>query len=203
MILCVLKTGGEYNAGHVERLRAQVADHAPGIEFRCLTDDPAVPGGVPLEHGWPGWFSKLELFGVQGPCLYLDLDVTVTGDLALLLDAAAQHDLVMCRGFHGDDDPNPFNSSVMGWCGDLGYLRDLFASDPDRWIARHALRTSWGDQGFIIDHVVGRRIETWQDLLPGMVLSYKRGVLMGEDASDMRVCVYHGQPKPWHLSSTC
>nr|WP_145924153.1 hypothetical protein [Halomonas elongata] len=44
----------------------------------------------PLAHGWPGWWSKLELFRPHGgDLLYLDLDTVVRGDLQPLIDAPA------------------------------------------------------------------------------------------------------------------
>lgn len=198
-VLCVLRLGGGFDHGHVARLRHQVRRHAPRSPFVALTDSKIVPADCArrLEHGWPGWWSKVEALRVPGPCLYLDLDVSVVGDLGPLLDEAARHDLVMCRGFWGDEDPNPLNSSIMGWRGDAPRrLHDLFLTRPAEFIGRGRARACWGDQGFIAANFEGR-IAAWQDLLPGAVVSYKRGALRGERMDDCRVLASHGDPRPW------
>ena len=83
-VVCVLKVGGEYDTGHVARLAHQVREHSPpGTPFVCLTDDTMLGADFarPLQHTWPGWWSKLEIYRIPGPCLYLDLDVTVVGEI--------------------------------------------------------------------------------------------------------------------------
>lgn len=197
-VACVWKTGGIYTASHVDRLKAQVERHAPtGTPFMCLSDFATYSTTSAMKHGWPGWWSKVELLNHEGPILYLDLDVNVIGDLGPLLEAAWRHDLVMARGFWGPDDPNEFNSSVMAWRFDApSQLYDLFLTDPDRFMEEGKRRDRWGDQGFIAAHHKGQ-ILAWQDKLPGMVCSYKRGALMGENLDDCRVLVSHGDPKPW------
>jgi hypothetical protein len=63
-VACVLRSGGEYTAAHVERLRAGVARHLPGVGFVCLSDVPVDCERVELEHGWPGWWAILAERGV-------------------------------------------------------------------------------------------------------------------------------------------
>ena len=172
-VVCVLKTGGVYDFGHVARLAFQLHAHGvDGSDFLCLTDDERTleaDFAEKLEFGWPGWWSKIEVLNRPGPLLYLDLDVNVVGDLTPLLAAAARHDFIMSRGFWGDEDPNPYNSSVMAWKGDAPrHLYDRFLSAPERYIAEHtkmpAARTRWGDQGFIAAHHPWP-IDTWQAAL--------------------------------------
>ena len=201
IITCVLRSGGDFKPCHVERLACQVAEHAPRVDLICLTDQVERVSAlgvkaVPLANAWLGWFAKLEIFRLPGPCLYLDLDVTILGDLSPLLEAAAEHEFVMCRGFWGVDDPSHVNSSVMGWSGDAGHLYREFLSAPKAHMSVYSNSRKWGDQAFIRDNH-GDHIDLWQLVLPGKIASYKRGALMGEDLSDCRVLVSHGQPRPW------
>ena len=170
--LCVLKTGGQYNASHVERLRWQV-----GQEVVCLTDDPEVQGAtIPLTENWPGWWSKLELFKHNlGKCCYLDLDVTVQR-------------LDWVYGLRGDFcawvDPYPgrvshLNSSFMLWEGAQPQLIDGFnesrkheARSDQEWIAKR-----------IHPELVGE---------PDIVSFKKHG-----RPREAGLVVYHGHPKPW------
>lgn len=201
-VVCVLKTGGDYDYGHVARLVQQVRAHGRGVPFTCLTDDPrAMEAGYarPLSRGWPGWWSKAEAWSLPGPILLLDLDVTITNDLAPLLEVARQHDLVACRNFW-DGDRHHINSSVVAWRGNAGpQLHEAFVADPEGFMCEYGPPPQpfrWGDQGFIAEHALCH-VEMWQDLLPGAVLSFKRDLLRGADASRLTVCVSHGQPKPW------
>ena len=91
-VACVLKSGGRYNADWVYKLQEMVRQRLSlPHHFVCLSDIP-IPGVdvILLRHDWPGWWSKIELFGPSlyhaKRILYLDLDVLVTGSL----DAIAQ-----------------------------------------------------------------------------------------------------------------
>jgi hypothetical protein len=204
-VLCVLKGGGEYRPKHAARLFDQFLQHAPvDCEFLCLTDQLRevealnVPA-VPLTAGWPGWWSKIEALATPGPCLYLDLDVSIVGDLGPLLAVAREEPLCMCRGFWGLEDPNPWNSSVVGWSGDAAAVYREFAKAPQAHMSVYAAKERWGDQAFIKDHWPGgaKSICLWQERLPGMVLSFKRDILRGAEWRDVRVVVSHGKPRPW------
>lgn len=188
LILTVLRAGGEYRPEHVDRIRRQCAEHAPGVEFRCLTD------GDGLSHGWPGWWSKMEAFRLSGPVLYLDLDTTVRGPLQPLLDAAAAHDFIALRDFN--PHMRDMGSGLMAWRGDLRWLYQRFAAAPDTAMASCQSRRWFGDQGFI-DRNIGPRAY-WQDLLPGAVVSYKKHCRAGVPDGARVVC-YHGKPRPWEV----
>jgi len=199
-VVCVLKGGGDFDYGHVARLAYQVRAHVPtGTKFVCLTDDDRTledDFGVRLKHDWPGWWSKAEIFKLRGPCLYLDLDVNVIGDLAPLLEATGRHDLILAKGFWGVDDPSHVNSSVMGWRGDLSAIYREFAASPEAFMSIYAEPVRWGDQAYIRDTYAGP-ITLWQEILSGMVLSYKRDALQDVPIRDCRVLCSHGLPRPW------
>jgi hypothetical protein len=199
MVACVLRSGGDFDCGHVARLAYQVRQHVPaGTKFTCLTNDERVLDsdfGVRLKHDWPGWWSKIEVLKLPGPCLYLDLDVSIVGDLSPLLKAATKHNLIALRDFWVDG-PHRINSSVMGWRGNVSSIYREFASSPEMFSTLYAVPEKWGDQRFIAD-TWAKEIIRWQDILPGMMTSYKLGALADEDMSNVRVLVSHGLPRPW------
>lgn len=102
-------------------------------EFICLTDRPdQVPGGVALQHDWPGWWAKLELFR---PGLFAD------GEQVLYFDL----DTVFTKPFHAPTPPRPgdlgmvlfgkawwthYGSGVMNWLAPLTGPYDAMAARP-------------------------------------------------------------------------
>lgn len=175
--VCVLKTGGIYTAAHVERLRAML--WAP---VTCLTDDPEVTGPkIALRHGWPGWWSKLELFEHDlGRVCYLDLDVTVQHmDWLKTLDATSFY--AMADAYQPDGCQ--LNSSVMVWSG----------KRPDlvEGITAQDMQHPGGDQQWIWRKLAGN----YKLLTIPAVASYKAH----GKSPEFGVIVYHGKPKPWDV----
>lgn len=204
MIACVLKSGGVYRPEHVTRLRAQAATFAPDEPFMCLSDVD-VPGveTVPLRHGWPGWWSKLELFRrdvfpAGARVLYADLDTSFIGPLERVL-ARAEAFLALANFYlraKRQAVGGELGSGLMQWtAGNLSHLYDGFRANAAEIIAKCG---AFGDQLFL-DEAAGPRTY-WQDVLPGDVVSYKvhcRGTVAPAGA---RVVCFHGQPKPWDIA---
>ena len=183
--VCVLRSGGEFGPSHVQWLARQV----PGLV--CLSDI-EIPGvhTVPLRHRWPGWWSKMELFSgsIPGDLLYLDLDTVVLGDLAEL-EQVGQTTLL--EDFY---KPGLLASGLMYIRGsDKRRVWESWISDPEGHMKRCQSRERWGDQGFLQDVLPA---QTWQQALPGKVVSYKvhcqKSVPHGA-----RVVCFHGKPRPW------
>jgi len=82
-IACVLRSGGDFDQEYVERLRDGVAANLSlPHRFVCLSDVEVPCERLALQHGWPGWWSKLELFEqLKGRVLYFDLDTVIAGSL--------------------------------------------------------------------------------------------------------------------------
>lgn len=184
-ILTVYKSGGEYRPEHVDALRDQCAMYAPGVEFICLNE---------FEHNWPGWWSKMEIFKIPGPVLYLDLSNTIHKKLDSFLEAAQGYDFIVNR------DPNGHQrlvqSCVMAWSGDMSNLYEVFREDAEHYMVEYKTPRWWGDQGFIEAHA--KNWVYWQDIIPGAVASYKKhsGII-----SDPVIINYHGHPKPWEVAN--
>ena len=205
-VACVLKSGGMYDFMWVEHLHRGIKKHLRAEHrFVCLTDTPDYVDGaiiIPLIHDWPGWWSKMEIYRLDGPVLYLDLDVVITGSLDELIAADCQpfdpaafgiseqlgktNLLVAPRDFMNKRE---LNSSVL-FFNDCSHLYDQFAEDPDRHMSRFR-----GDQNFITDRC-------WDALTfpPGLCVSYRRHCRtklgVGQLPKGARVVCFHGAPKP-------
>src|SRR6185369_16858814 len=99
-VACVLKSGGIYDATWVSRLRDGVARHLPvDHRFVCLSDIEVPCERIPLEHDWPGWWSKIELLKLPS-VLFFDLDTAIVGSLDDIARHALRTDFTMLRDFY-------------------------------------------------------------------------------------------------------
>lgn len=180
-IACVLKSGGVYTADHVKRLKDNVAKHIGEHRFVCLSDIDVPCERIPLKHDWNGWWSKVELFRpnlFDGPVLYIDLDVIVTGDLTPLI---AKDGFIITTDWWG----GKFQSSVMSWNGNQPFYQ-MFAPEIHTQI-------EGGDQEFI--YRCAPKSRRYPD---GLVVSYKAHCQDGLPENARVVC-FHGSPKQWEV----
>lgn len=184
MFICVLKTGGIYTKEHVIRLQKQL-----DRPLTCLTDlsfyDPNIRN-IPLLNGWEGWWSKIELFRLMGPMVYLDLDVSIVGN----------PDVLQTEEFTMWQDPlfpSGFNSSVMSWDVTPTNIYHKFLKDPDTPMKAKRKWPLAGDQGFIQENSLPNRFDD------GLILSYRADVKPNGISEGAVVVAYHGKPKPWDL----
>lgn len=165
-----------------------------------VLSDVDVPGvaRIPLAHPeYKGWFSKIELMrpDIDGDIFYVDLDSTVRGSLA---DMAAVGKLTLLKDFY---KLTKLQSGVM-------YLPE--AARREAWEQRHRLREFRGD-GEFLHSLWHDKAQTWQDVLPGQVISYKCHVMHdprkqqvhvgnGLVPPNARLVCFHGQPKGWSIA---
>lgn len=190
-VACVLRSGGVYQADDVARLRDGVAANLDGHEFVCLSDVDVPCERIPLQHGWPGWWSKIELFKqVAPPALFFDLDTMIVGDLEEVADQADRRQFTMLRDFYREKG---LGSGMMAWGHPMETLYDKFCEDPEGWMKKAGRA---GDQCFIELNVNPRGVVRWQDAVPGQVVSYKEHVRGRGVPDNARVVCFHGDPKP-------
>lgn len=204
-VACVLRSGGDFAVEHVERFADAVRRSSPGARVVCLTDLEhlyCASGRVELEpmtRGWPGWWSKIELFRpglFDGPTLYLDLDTIALGDLSSLYHEAFGSPA--CLQDFSRPEPEMrarIGSGALLWYGDeLASVFETFAGGSRSIIFDHPHR---------MDHWLGslgvfpRRL---QEIRPGWFVSYKRHCASGVPAGARAVC-FHGKPRPWELGA--
>ena len=202
-VCCVLKSGGDYNADeYVERLMSMVHKHLPiPHDFVCLSDMDVPCRRIPLKHGWPGWWSKLELFrpGVlKGKLMYFDLDTVILGDLKALAEFPGQ--FAMVKGFSPHRD-GAMSSTIMAWqqtelTAEI-YRKAVKVFSPS-FPAEPPTRS---DQEFIQACLKEHNINpvSIQNLIS--IASYKRDwVEKGKFPEDLRVVCFHGHPRPHELA---
>ncbi len=199
-VVTVLRSGGEFLPEHAVALHVAIYKHWPVRESLlqvCLTDMAMEPRHlmeqVPLAYGYPGWWSKMELFSppnnALGDILYFDLDTVVVGDLT---DIAATRTLTLLEDFFRAPHLQsafmylPLEDRAAVWARWMEKL-------PEVW-----MRKFRGDQDFY-GPPWESKAETWQTLLPGQAISYKKHVRGCGVPKDARVVCFHGRPRPWHL----
>jgi len=195
-IWCVC-VGNKYSNDDVYKLWAMCEANMPEpFAFKCLSDR-RIPGVFTLvpNEVWPGWWSKLLLFRyATGPCLYLDLDVVIVGDLSRLKSGKLSLPANWAQSGHGG-----CQSSVMAWDSRierLGWLADNFrpaeltAPTNGNHGYYHGL---WGDQEYITQQLGspgGPNIKPMTG-----VYSYKYHC-QSRPPDDAAVVCFHGNPKP-------
>lgn len=198
-VFCVCKSGAEYDAEWVRKLRDGVARNLTvPYEFFCLTDlalDLDAVTTIPLRHNWPGWWSKLELFReAREESLYLDLDSVVVGNI----DHLRGPDFTAIRNFH---DPQMIGSAVMWFPRPMKHVYDRFCEKPHKWIAFHEKRRDGpylGDQAFIWDSL-GRTVAQF-DMEKFGIVSYKFHCRNGLP-KDARLVCFGGKPKAYEVKA--
>lgn len=195
-VACVLRSGGEYQPWHVDRLRQQVGQYLPDARFLCLSDVDVSVFRKPLKYAWPGWWSKMELFrpDIRGDLLYFDLDTTIFGPLD---DIASVRRLTLLRDFYkdGTQKPERIQSGMMFLPEtDRAAIWSHWIADPSRHMREHR-----GD-GEYLHSLLFERAARWQDMVPGQVVSYKVHVRGRGVPAGARVICFHGQPRPWVIT---
>lgn len=173
-IVCTLKGGGLYNEEWVRKLKNGFSRHfSMPHRFVCLTDMDVGYDieAIPLEHNWPGYWSKVELFKpglLDGPTLFTDLDVLICGSVDGL--SGNHGGFVMLEDYY----PEIYNSTLMYfdasnklYSGIYTYFKEHEIEVQDKYApGRHG--ANFGDQLYIQqwlwDH--GQKVNKWQDILP-------------------------------------
>lgn len=192
-VACVLRSGGDFSATWVERLRAGVSRHLSlPHRFVCLTDVPdhRIPGVVRIPHrnDWPKWWPKVSLFRAglfAGPVLYLDLDTLPVGSLDAL--AGYSGPLAMLSDFY---QPHMAASGVMAWTPsrETEAIHEAFMADPAGVMRRHRARM---DLWF---RTVCPKPVRLQDEFPGQIVSLKAHARKWAPEGASIVCG-HGHPR--------
>jgi hypothetical protein len=196
-VLCVLKSGGDYDAEYVRKLRDGVKRNLTiPHRFVCLSDVPVPCERIPLKHGWPGWWSKIEVFRpdvITGPTLYLDLDTIITGKLDPVMSIPYDFAMLNIRA----KDTKVGNSGAMWFKKPYPNVYERFVEKPQYWIDYHVSNAHdryMGDQAFISDCF--ETIPKLHHALPGFFLSYKYDKQQQRVSAGCSVVCFGGHPRP-------
>ncbi len=168
--------GDKYSDDYVRALRAQV----PGLVV--LGRD------YPLRdpQGYRGWWCKLEVFHPANeflrPCLFIDLDTFVIGDLAPLL--AVDDGLWLIKNFYQTEASN----SGLFVAPDSDLSDRIWRESEHIDTVTHG--RGKGDGDFLASFPHSRLTDEFDD-----ILSYKVDQLY-DDPKNARIVCFHGKPKP-------
>lgn len=195
-VACVLKSGGPYGPEYVARLREQLDEHLSlDHRFYCLSDVDVPARRIDLNRDWPGWWSKIELFGpglFSGRVLYLDLDTSVVGSLDEIAGFDGRFGMV-----------EDWNHEDLGASGVMLWEAGSWVTDriyrPFMDAPEGAMRSHRGDQNWISGSVDWSGLRS---LYPGQIVSRWYECVSGPP-EDARIVCWHGSPKParidWEL----
>ena len=185
--------GNKYNTQYVYALKEAIEQNLTvEHQFKCITTERLEGIYTVLPYApYQGWWSKLNLFApriAEGPSLYFDLDVVITGNLDYLADYT---DTFSAPANWAQSGHGGIQSSVMAWPGgwNLPFEKFNYQQDKERL---------WGDQEFLWELLE----DDWQRI--PHVGSYKYHVRPEQKIPDwMRVCVFHGKPDPHEVKDEC
>ncbi len=184
--------GDKYDPDYAFTLKRMVEENlSVPHRFFCITNQ--VLDGIgtlrPFRPEWRGWWQKLQLFGfADGPSLYLDLDVVVTGSLDYLVDYANDSYPLAAPANWAQSGHGGIQSSVLAWNGKYKDPLARFNYQVDS----HRL---WGDQEFLTELIGDDFIR-----LPG-IYSYKYHCRAeGQPPADSKIIVFHGKPDPHEIN---
>jgi SAM-dependent methyltransferase len=196
-VACVLKSGGDFTADHVEKLRNMVARNMTlPYDFVCLTDmnvPKNVCRSIRLQNGFPGWWSKVELFRKDlfktKYVVYFDLDTVITGSIDSLF--VKDIDFAALRPWNERNRNNGyFASGMLIWKnGNYDFIYDEF---DENTIGDYTV----GDQQYMSNALTERDQHYYpiQSYFDG-VYSYKRNC-KGSLPKGARIVCFHGHPRP-------
>ena len=188
-IACVLKSGGIYTEQYVTNMKKMLNRHVTvKYDFKVLTDIIDGEDSIKLEFNLERWWSKLELFKLKGPVLYLDLDTVIMRNIDRLVMATAdirEDEFIML---------NPFNtrrrelgmwaSGVMAFNGDFEFLLKDISNDE----------LNGGDQDYISAALKSKSVKIEAAQKFARIASFKKHCLTKDDPKVDIVC-FHGKPR--------
>lgn len=211
-IATVLKYGGPYYAEYLVSMRRQLRKFWPSdVKWRlvCLTDRPwevsTLADPIRLKHGWPGWWSKIELFRkelFQGCVVYFDLDTLVLRQIQDFVQICQKAKKPMA--FTGRSKVAFANgypaSGILTWQGgELVRIYDRFvAAGPDEVMQALADeeegKGQQGDQGWIRRYA---EFERFERVLPSLYAGFKRDWKKQPEKVWGRSCIlnWSGEPR--------
>lgn len=222
IIATVYRSGGPYDLRYVEALSSALQINAEWDgDIVCLTDQPEQVEqdgvqAVPMEHNWPGWWSKIELFKpglFDSPVIYLDLDTLVLGPIHEMQRMVERwkYGPLLLRGYHPTSQRYDLPATgIMAW--NPSQWRDFSGPQMEEVYQAFVERYSrmidlgknvddyikGGDQGFVRQYVNPER--KLQDVLPPNYIAFKRQVRQSPNSTEgelrgARLLAWSGRPR--------
>jgi hypothetical protein len=139
------------------------------------------------ESEYPGWWSKVPVFGRNERTIFLDLDTVIVGNVDFLLEYDGRFAILQEFG-----NPRGYGSAIFAYEPGFGAnIKAEFEKDP-----AYVMTNFYGDQDWIRHCHQGGQ-DYWQTMHPGKIKSYKYDeIRSGEWYPDLRIVCFHGAPQP-------
>jgi len=212
-IIC-MKWGSSYSADYVNRLYNMIARYTtPPFKLYCLTNEPEgikpeveirpCPAvGIPAAMRDGGWRKVSlwapEVVGLSGECLFLDLDIIITGSLDDFFTYQGQSDYMVMRNY----------TTMNRRIGNTSVFRFTVGSHPDVLESLLAnpqeMRTRYSNSQTYISNTI-KSMDFWPD---GWIRQFKvhclhpfplRLFLQPRSFKDAKIVVCTGHPTPDEL----
>jgi hypothetical protein len=202
-VICVLRSGGIYGPNDVAKLQHNVAQKLSlPHRFVCLSDIQVPCERIAMQHNWPGWWAKIELFRpgvISGPTIYLDLDNVVLADFAEITQCG--HDFALMQNL---SRPHMVSSAVMWHYHNAPQIvYEKFVVSPQHWVKYHQDNRSGpylGDQAFIWD-ALNRDVPVLETEKYG-ICSYRLHVKdQGKPPDWCKIVCFGGKYKPNNVNA--
>jgi len=191
-VWCVL-WGDKYPIEYVHVLKRMVERNLTiPHKFKCLTDQ-IIDGieTVPQISNKKGWFQKSDLLTFDGPCLYFDLDVVITGNVDGFVGTDAE--IRTCKNW-AQSGWGGCQSSVMYWQRPVDVVQGFDFAGRAKWPPTPSPPYIYGYQEIITEYRDAGLLDV--DYFPeSEVASYKYHLRNGL-TPDCRVAIFHGKPDP-------
>jgi len=192
-IACVLKSGGDYDEKYVQIMKRMI-EKTVTIPYKfCVLTDMNVKDIelIILKKNFPGWWSKLELFSLYGPVLYIDLDTVILHNIDKLVNSVSRMDngqFWMLPPFNSSRrEKGMWASGIMAWHGDFRYLIDKFdRKNYEGW-----------DQVYISKTLEKRGVKIESIGRFSRIASYKRHCSSTSNKpNEFDIVCFHGRERP-------
>jgi len=186
-----------YYPEYVYALQKQIEKYYPHPHrFICLTDfEDMNCETISLGDNLPGWWSKIELFKIQGDrFIYFDLDTFIISDITELIEyphtMSALHEISSRKII-----PRRFASGIMAWSGDHKEVYRKFMEDP---LGNMQKYKKGGDQHFLNEFYPD--FKSISEITSG-IINYKFELRDKENLpKGAKIIYFHAQHKPWRLN---
>lgn len=212
-----MKWGSLYPAEYVNVLYRACRRHISGdFRFVCLTGESQgllpdievfpIPE-IGLEHShyydgaWPkiGVFSS-DLYGLQGRCLFIDLDTVILDSLDPLFEVPGSLVAINNAPWSGPNLPPRTMSSVFAYdIGSLGHVVEKLKSQRDALVSQHKIEQEY------LHHAVDG-IAYWpQDWLVSFKYHLRQPLVFDRfmppkaPPPQAKLVIFHGKPRPIDL----
>lgn len=216
-VLC-LKHGTKYSHDYVNKLYNMTKRNSNvPFRFACITEDPTglYPNIVHIpipDYNLSGWWFKIWLLSkelpINGEILFLDLDIVIVKNIDKLWQTTMP---CFIRDFlrASNQLTTAFNSSVFRFhSGELDHIWQTLYNDFSILTKYH------GDQDFIFEHIKSDYryfpdiwIQSYKwEIRNRTELTTENGVVKFQNIitptihRDTKILVFHGYPKPEHVS---